>query len=203
MNEIECGLAAYKLIKNGELLKAIALCESEPYSASVHCQGYLGWIYFEQREMENALFWYRKAADQGSAEALFAIGQIHTLRKEYLISIPFFERAAANGYQRGYQYLGEIYEKGYGVPIDINKAIHYYKNGKNLGYVAAERKLIQLESIHGSFLTKIVSRIKIIRLGLRAWDISRRNMDDPRLADVPNFSSKRSRRCSIPLQKNA
>lgn len=184
MNATNCWENASKLIANGEASKAMELCETEPCSGSLECQNYLGWAYYARGEMETASNWFIKAADKEDGEALFGMGSVHTTLKDFPLALSYFERAANQGYIRGYQWIAGIYQHGCGVPTDINKAINYYQKGAAQGYIMSERSLISLASQRGNILVKISSLLKLIRLQIKTAKIASRNINDPRLADV-------------------
>jgi TPR repeat protein len=182
----------YQLISKGEKIRALALCEQMPYSSVSNCQKYLGWEYYARSEWEKALSWFDKAADQGDAEAVFGRACIHMDRKDFKAAIVDFERAAGSGYARGYQWLGKIYYLGCGVPVDIDMAVHYYKQGSDHGYILAKRKLIDAQSQRANIFIKIILRLKFFKLLIQAAKIAARDPYDPCLADVPNFALKNS-----------
>ncbi|WP_082190406.1 tetratricopeptide repeat protein [Frateuria defendens] len=65
-----CTSRLHELDARGEISRAVELCESELCSENVDCQRYLGWFYANNGNPERACDWYRKAAMQGSAEAI-------------------------------------------------------------------------------------------------------------------------------------
>jgi TPR repeat protein len=190
MISTNCWNEAYKLIANGEIEKAMELCSQEPCSSVLECQRFLGWQYYELKEFDKALNWFGKAADREDGEALFGIGSVYTARKDFQSAMPFFERSAIRGYPRGYQWVAALYQFGCGVPKDINQAIQYYQLGAAQGYVRAERSLIYLESKQGNIFIKIISLYRFIRLLLKTVKIMTHNVNDPRIADVPNAFGK-------------
>jgi TPR repeat protein len=70
MNELNCAIRLAELDARGDILDAVALCETLPCSEDVNCQRYLGWTYASRGELEKAGDWYLKAAAQGSSEAI-------------------------------------------------------------------------------------------------------------------------------------
>jgi TPR repeat protein len=193
MNASDCWSTAYKLIESGNIAGAMALCEKAPCSAVPQCQRFLGWEYYKQNEMQNALLWFGRAADQQDGEALFGIGSVHVARKEFQAAIPYFELAAKHGYPRGYQWIAAIYQHGSGVPTDLQMALDYYQRGASHGCIMAERSLIALESRQGNILVKFSSLFKLIRLQIKTVKIASHNKNDPRIADIPNAFAKTSR----------
>jgi TPR repeat protein len=190
MDALDCWSIAYEFIVNGEIEKAVSFCETEACSNSILCQRYLGWIYYEKGDMERALNWFNKAAIQKDGEAIFGIGCVHIVNKNFQSALYCFESATDNGYFRGHQWAASIYHRGNGVPINTDKAIEHYRKGAEHGYIMAERSLISLESKKGGFITKFVSIFKFAALLIKTMKISLRDINDPRLMDVPNHFKK-------------
>lgn len=180
----QCWAAAYELIANGEIERAIAICKSDKCSSVMECQRYLGWSCYEKGDVKNALVWFTKAADQEDGEALFGIGSVYVAQREFRNALEYFERSANQGYARSYQWIAGIYQHGCGVPMDINKAVCFYKEGASRGYVMAERSLINIASVNGNVFEKLLSMLKLVLLQIRTAKIAYRNIDDNRLADV-------------------
>ncbi len=190
MDEFDCWSIAYEFIVNDEIDMAISLCETDVCSNSLSCQRFLGWTYYNKRDMEKALSWFSKAANQNDGEALFGIGSVLVVNENFQSAASYFERAARNGYHRGYHWAGSIYHRGSGVAIDVDKAITYYRQGAAHGYIMAERSLISLEMEKGNILVKFVLAFKFIALLVKAVRILFLNIDDPRVIDVPNYFKK-------------
>ena len=70
-------------------------------------------------------------------------------KKDYLNSIPLFEKAAEMELPEAYFMLGKIYDSGLGTYADKNKALAYFSKAANLGYEEAKDKVnkLQTESI--------------------------------------------------------
>ena len=186
MNISECWPAAYDLIANGDAVGAITLCERKPCSASLECQRYLGWTYYQQSKMEEALSWFARAAEQGDGEALFGIGCVHFAQRDFHLALQYYKRGADHGFSRAYGWLGYLYHQGLGVPKDLNVATNYYKQAAAHGYLIAERSLIHLAWKRGNLFRRILVVPQYIYLVAKTVVIAQRNINDPRLVDIPN-----------------
>ena len=66
--------------------------------------------------------WYRRAADQGYAEAQSDLGYMYAQGKgvpqDYNEAVGWYRKAAAQGYARAQSALGYAYAEGKGVPQD-------------------------------------------------------------------------------------
>jgi TPR repeat protein len=70
VNELDCEKCLAELNEQGDVSRAIQLCEASPCSANAFCQRYLGWVYATRGEIEQAVEWYLKAAAQGDVDAI-------------------------------------------------------------------------------------------------------------------------------------
>jgi hypothetical protein len=69
-----------------------------------------------------ALKWYRKAAEQGHAEAQNNLALLYTdgkgVAQDYKKALKWYRMAAEQGYARAQTNLGRLYSKGYGLLSD-------------------------------------------------------------------------------------
>lgn len=140
----------------GEWLKIKAEGTDDPelnFRAALYC--------IEENEKEEATVLLLKAAEQGHSEAQFVLGdQIDTFEKK----IFWFERACEQNHSRACLRLEEIfvdefshnYYKDYPY-FDINKAIHYFTKGAELGCIESQYKL-GIMCFSGSFIEQDYNR---------------------------------------------
>ena len=191
MKPFNCWSTAYEFIAKGEVAKAVALCEKAPCSTSVECQRFLGWQYYEKDAMDRALSWFFKAAEQGDAEAHYGIGSVHFVRRDFLAALQSYERAADQGCPKAYGWIGYIYQLGLGVPRSVEMAIENYKKSAAHGYILADRALIHLTFQQGNFFNKVFVLPKFFYILIKAAIIAYRNINDERLAGIPNAFEKK------------
>jgi TPR repeat protein len=77
-----------------------------------------------------AVEWWRKAADQGHADAQYLIGLCYhekgtTIDK--VSSVEWFSKAADQGHAKAQHSLGCAYYYGYGVPVDRAAAAEWFR----------------------------------------------------------------------------
>lgn len=94
-----------------------------------------------------ALYYYERAWSQGSKKAAQGLGSLYlrgtkTLKADYKKAHDYFTQALPDEW--AYYGLGEIYEKGWGVPADIGKSLEYYKHAEKNGAEAATKKIKEL-----------------------------------------------------------
>jgi hypothetical protein len=96
---------------------------------------YLQWIlgmklasgFYELRQNEReAVYWFRKAADQGHSGAQDELGERHyegrAVLQDYGEAASWFRKSAEQGDDFGQHRLGLMYAKGEGVPLDYVEA---------------------------------------------------------------------------------
>lgn len=181
---------AYGLMANGDIEKAIRVCESEPCALLLECQRFLGWRYYEKDDFETALNWFGKAVAQGDAEAAFGVGSVYFVRRSFSAAAQYFEQAANGGYGRACHWLGYIYRQGLGVPRSDDTAVNWYKQGAACGYLMAERALLHLVWKKGSTIARIRTLPRylyaVLYAVLKAAVIAHRDIHDQRIVDIPN-----------------
>ena len=100
------------------------------------------------KNLQEAIKWYKKAAEQGDADAQFNLGVMYEngegVTKNLQEAFKWYLEAAEQGNARAQNNLGIMYENGKGVQMDIQQAIRWYRksaaldNAKamaNLGYL--------------------------------------------------------------------
>ena len=192
--ESRCWPSAYQLIADGEIEQAIAVCETEPCAMTIECQKFLGWAYYKKGNLEAALNWFGKVIEQGDAEAAFGIGSVCFVRRDFPAAAEYFRQAADCGYGRACHWLGYIYRQGLGVPRSDEIAASWYKRGSDQGYLVAERALMHLTWMKGGVIARIRTFPRYIYIIFKVAVIALKNINDPRIVDVPNaFTVKSSR----------
>ncbi|MBF0276642.1 MAG: SEL1-like repeat protein [SAR324 cluster bacterium] len=119
-----------------------------------HDEFKLGVIYREglgtEKNAQEAVYWYEKAAYQGHARAQTRLGFM--LRNgigtppNLSRALYWYRRAASQGMSQGQFNLGGMYLKGYGVPEDQAQAIRHYQKAAHQGHPMAQRMLSLLET---------------------------------------------------------
>jgi TPR repeat protein len=83
------------------------------------------------RDDQEAVWWFRKAAEQGHAEAQFNLGVSYEggdgVAQDYQEAVKWFRRAAEQGRADAQFYLGFSYDTGKGVLLDHEEAVRWYQ----------------------------------------------------------------------------
>ena len=79
------------------------------------------------QDYAEAVSWYRKAADQGDADAQYNLGSVYRdgegVPRDYAEALKWFRKAAVQGDARAQASLGMMYTIGSGVPQDYVLAL--------------------------------------------------------------------------------
>jgi hypothetical protein len=93
----------------------------------------------------DALQWYRRSAEQGSASGEVGLGGAYYygygVTPDYAESMRWYRRAADQGNAAGEAGLGYLYKRGDGVPQDDAEALRWYRKAADQGQKLAEREL--------------------------------------------------------------
>lgn len=92
-------------------------------------------------DLEKAEGWYLHAAHRGSGRAMYGLGVIYCLRRDYPRAMETLEAGAREGCGAAIYRLGKIYFDGEGVDVDRDKALALWERGAALGYLWAKRSL--------------------------------------------------------------
>ena len=92
-----------------------------------------------------AAFWYRKAADQGDADAQDALGDLYDkgqgVPQDYAQAALWYRKAADQGNSSAEFILGYLYLDGDGVPQDATEAAAWFRKAAEQGDAAAQTSL--------------------------------------------------------------
>lgn len=92
-----------------------------------------------------ALVWYRKAADAGSAAGMANIGRLYEdgtgVKKDIGEAVGWYRKSAVAGNSVGMNDLGAMYESGIGVRKDVREAMGWYRKAADAGNAIAMRNI--------------------------------------------------------------
>ena len=87
---------------------------------------------------------FKRATEFGSAEAYYWLGDVRRYGQDagrWPEVLAFYQKAVDKGSSYGYYGLGTLYETGYGVDKDVQKAIELYQKAADEGYYLACRRV--------------------------------------------------------------
>lgn len=135
-------------------------------NGDVRAMTQLGYMYLKKSEVvpaegPNALYWFRKAAAAGSADAMSALGVVYEegscglTTKDPVQAIEWYKKSAEAGDSFGMLMLGGAYEMQLGgLPKDLNKAIFWYGQAASRGNAAAMTGLARIFERGGADVEK-------------------------------------------------
>ncbi|MDO5357057.1 MAG: tetratricopeptide repeat protein, partial [Conchiformibius sp.] len=96
---------------------------------------------------EQAVAWFRKAAEQGMADAQFNLGMMYEhgegVAQDDEQAVAWFRKAAEQGNALGQTSLGVMYEFGKGVAQDREQAVRLYRQAAQQDYDKEVKKIAQ------------------------------------------------------------
>ena len=101
--------------------------------------------YYDSKDYTNAVQYFRKAAEQGSAAAQRLLGYCyekgHGVSQDYNEAVRLYRKAAEQGDAAAQNNLGSCYAVGHGVSQDYNEAVRWYRKAAEQGDKTACRNL--------------------------------------------------------------
>jgi TPR repeat protein len=108
-------------------------------------QFWLGIHYSASKDYSQAIFWYRKAADQGWTVAFGQIGECYEfgfgVEKNLAEAANWYLRASSKGDTTSMYRLGRCYYEGLGVEQDYEAAVLWFRRAADAGNPTAQRSL--------------------------------------------------------------
>jgi TPR repeat protein len=96
-------------------------------------------------DYEEAVRWYRKAADQGHAVGQWCLGIAYEngdgVIKDPAEAARWYLKAAEQGHAAAQWYLGDLYESGEGVDQDSAEAVRWYRRSADGGNSTGQSRL--------------------------------------------------------------
>jgi TPR repeat protein len=98
-----------------------------------------------QQNYQQAVQWYRNAADQGDASAQYWLGVMYYkgqgVQQDYQQAVQWFRKAADQGHAWAQNWLGWMYDQGQVVQQDYQQAMQWYRKAADQGYASAQYSL--------------------------------------------------------------
>lgn len=98
-----------------------------------------------ERDYDEALKWFGRAAALGSAQAQYSLADMHLrglgVRQNLLTSAKWYQRAAEQGHMRAQLVLGLLYKLGGGVRKNFTKAAAWFGRAAAQGQTEAQHEL--------------------------------------------------------------
>ncbi|MCI0508199.1 MAG: sel1 repeat family protein [Gammaproteobacteria bacterium] len=99
----------------------------------------------KQKQSSDAVFWYRKAAEQGYVAAQNSLGYAYEwgqgIEADYYQAEEWYRKAAEQGYAQAQNNLATMYYLGKGAGHDEKEALYWYQKAAGQGHATAQRNL--------------------------------------------------------------
>lgn len=94
-----------------------------------------------KQDYQQAVHWYRKAAEQGDAQAQCNLGLTYMFDFEYAQAFYWIKKAADQGNAQALNSLGHMYQNGDGVEVDQKLALECFQKAAEKGFIRAQIEL--------------------------------------------------------------
>lgn len=95
----------------------------------------------DEKYNDKIFYWYQQSAEQGYAEAEFALSIIYLERHNYPQSLIWLEKAAKQNHAKAQYKLGINYRYGFDVEVDKSKALYFLEKSAQQDYTPAQVEL--------------------------------------------------------------
>ncbi|HSW52134.1 MAG TPA: tetratricopeptide repeat protein, partial [Sulfuricaulis sp.] len=134
-DDMAAGIAAYN---RGDVVEAMRRFQVAAEAGHAPAQARLGYILDKAEENEQAVKWYRRAAEQGDADGEHGLGQMYAtgegVKRDMTQALRWITRAAEKNHLPAITALAATYEKGaQEVAPDPERARHWYQRAADLG----------------------------------------------------------------------
>ena len=111
----------------------------------------MGWFYLngvgvDPNEKE-AIRWYRKSARQGEPRAMFSLGYIAYVNRDFADALNWFTRAEGKGHNRSKYWIGKMYWRGQGVGQNRKRAKELFIQAASQKVTEAQRAIRFLNAV--------------------------------------------------------
>lgn len=132
--------------------RSTALYRLSAAKGYARAENYLGFRYFKgefvEQNIDSALFWIAKAAEDGDITAANNLGYLFTesdvVPRDYQKGVCWLKKAADAGLPQAESQLADLYRQGLGVAPDTAFAVTLYNRAIDRGLHDAELKLISM-----------------------------------------------------------
>ena len=134
------GIADAGAKKEGQKPEEDGGSPAEMYRRGIQC--------LKEKDDVKGVYWIRRAAEHGSAEAQFVLGMFYEEgragTKDFAEALNWYRKAAAQGYAGAYHKIGYYYEYGRGTGQDYAEAAKWYRKGAEQGDRYAQAGLARI-----------------------------------------------------------
>lgn len=150
---------------------------------------YLHGVNGEEKNTQQALYWFQKAGELGEAGGFHMLGVIYyrdseVVKQDLTKSTQFYRKAAELGFSGSQNNLSWAYYKGYGVKRNVSEAIYWATRAAEQGEPFAYSTLSELRFDGNGFLTDDVETLKWTILAMKGMPDGKAKLGISRQFDV-------------------
>lgn len=139
---------AMELFGRGDVVGAMQVLEPVAEQGYPRAQVRLGYIYDQSRYYNEALRWYRQAAEAGNIEAAMSLASMYVAGEgtepDPEAAGQWMRQAADSGEARAMMSIADAYEHGrLGLEVDTAQAVDWYKRAAENGIDQARSRLVK------------------------------------------------------------
>lgn len=131
----------YSSDKYGEAFSAYLDLAKEGYATS---QRFVGWLYFRgegvNKDYDQALLWFKKAAEKHDIEAMFGVGRVYMAKGEYKTAFDWYKRSAGRNYLPSKYWVARFHRDGLVGQKDDTIAFRMFREAATLGHLKSQRE---------------------------------------------------------------
>jgi uncharacterized protein len=107
-----------------------------------------GYNFSQNGQHEDALYWYRKAAEKGNSNAQYELAIYYekgrVVKQDYAKAIYWYQLSADQGNANGEKGMGFVFQTGRGVKKDYKQAVYWYRKAAKNGDAEGQFLLARL-----------------------------------------------------------
>jgi len=139
---------ALQIFGSGDIIQAMQILQPVAEQGHPRAQVRLAYIYDQARYYDEALHWYREAAEAGNTEAAIGLAVMYSAgdgtEPDPEAAGRWMRKAADNGEVRAMVAIADAYERGgLGMEIDAEQAVNWYTRAAEHGSRSARERLFE------------------------------------------------------------
>ena len=161
------------------------------------------------QDMKQAVYWYKKAAEQGHVQAQYDLGSLYQfdgsgeVPQDMKQAVYWLTKAAEQGFVHAQYSLGQMYQSGHEVPQDYKQAVYWYTKAAEKDHFFAKKnrdKVLEMMSQNQEDQKEKARQEAIARMereSLAREEAERREVERKRQAELSGLEREREESFAI------